>query len=292
MNVNENIIRNALNESIDEFLLEEGAFDGLKNWWNSSANGQRVKNGLSSVWNNVKNAAAMYMDKQTNGQWNQKYGIYVNANNKMGELFYLNKWFNYYKQQLNYIIQQADNPSQRDEYDLYERDPNTGKETIKRRKYDYVGVNGALLYAQQYCTFQNFNAYMRNLSPKRESVTVINTYIQNYITKPANQKNIKTVLNNLNISVFYGSKEGQEYLMMNRGQQQKNSRRNRIQNAWDNRKQQQQQQNFQPVPNNGDGTFNVGTIECPQKRGWYYSTDANKRNILVNSANPKQAIFV
>lgn len=240
MIVNENIIRNALNESIDEFLLEEGAFYGLKNWWNNSANGQRVKNGLSSVWNNVKNAAAMYMDKQTNGQWNQKYGIYVNANNKMGELFYLNKWFNYYKQQLNNIIQQADNPSQRDEYDLYERDPKTGKETIKRRKYDYVGINGALLYAQQYCTFQNFNAYIRNLSPKRESVTVINTYIQNYITKPANQKNIKAVLNNLNISVFYGSQEGQQYIMMNREHEQKNTRRNRIQNAWNNRKQQQQ----------------------------------------------------
>jgi hypothetical protein len=236
MIVNENIIRNALNESIDEFLLEEG---WMSNAWNGLKNSQ-LGQYAGKAWNGVKNAAAMYMDYRTNGQWNQKYGIYANANSKMGELFYLNKWFNYYKQQLNYIIQQANNPSQRDEYDLYEKDPKTGKETIKRRKYDYVGINGALLYAQQYCTFQNFNNYIRNLSPKRESVTVINTYIQNYITKPANQKNIKAVLNNLNISVFYGSKEGQQYLMMNREQEQKNTRRNRIQNAWNNRKQQQQ----------------------------------------------------
>lgn len=243
--ITEDIIRNALNESIDEFMINEGVGDAFKGVW-----GYAKKAG-----NWLKNAAAMYMDKQTNGQWNQKYGIYVNGNTKTGELYYLNKWLDYYKQQLNNIIYRANNPTQRDEYETWERDKNNpNKEYKKVNKYDYVGVNGALAYAQKYCTFQNFNDYVRSISPKRENVQLINTYIYNYITKQATNKNINAVLNNLNIGTFYSSNEGQEYIKMNRGQQQKDERRNRIQNAWDERKANRQKtpkKDANYTPNNG-----------------------------------------
>jgi hypothetical protein len=77
------------------------------------------------------------------------------------------------------------------------------------------------------------------------------------------------------------SKRGQYYLKRNKESQVKS-----------NPTQKTSQQSNNPVPNNKNGTFNYGKIECPQKRGWYYSTDAYGRNILVNSDNPTQAEFV
>lgn len=241
--ITEDIIKQALNESIDEFMLEEAWGSGLKNWWNNSPNAQKIKNVGNSLWNGVK----MYMDYRTNGQWNQKYSQYVNGNTKMGELFYLNKWLSYYKQELNSIIYKANNPSKRDDYELWTRNPDNGEETMRKNRYDYVGVNGAIAYAKQYCTFQNFNDYIRAINPDRESVKYINSFIFNYITKSANKNDLNTVLNNLNINVFYSSKYGKDYLEINRKEQQtaQADRRSRIQNAWNNRKSQQQKNNHQ-----------------------------------------------
>lgn len=289
--ITEDIVRNALNESIDEFMLEEG-------WFGNTM--------LGKVWNGVKNAAAMYMDARTNGQWNKKYGIHVNGNTKSGELFYLNKWLNYYKQKLNDIIYSANNPDRRDEYDVWERDPDTKKETMKRKRYDYVGIEGAIEYAKNYCTFQNFNDYIKSISPERENVKLINTYIFNYITKQARQRNLKAVLNNLNIGTFYSSNEGQQYLKMNRNEQQsqQQKRRQDTQNAWNDRataKQQSRQavnNQQQPIPDNSNGTFTLPTNRYPyngpnkQYKGWVYSTDKNGSRIVVNPNNPKQAAFV
>lgn len=295
--ITEDIISRALNESIDEFMLEE---DMINEKWGDAVKG--VWNGLKKAGNWVKNAAAMYMDRETNGQWNKKYGIYVDGNTKMGELFYLNKWLKYYNQKLNNIIYQANNPDRRDDYELWERDPKTKKETMKRRSYDYTGVDGALEYAKRYCTFQNFNDYVKAISPNRENVKLINTYIFNYITKQANNRNIKAVLNNLSIGTFYSSKEGQQYLSMNRSQQQNQQaqRRQNIQNAWNNRNanQPQQQPQQQPVPDNANGTFTLPTTRYPyngpnkQYKGWIYSTDKNGSRIIVNPTDQSQAAFV
>ena len=272
--ITEDIISNALNESIDEFMLEEGAFDGISKWWNKPYM-QKVRNGVGKVWNGIKDAASMYMDKKTNGQWNQKYGIYVNGNTKSGELFYLNKWFNYYRQKLNSIIYNANTPDRRDEYDLYERDPETGKEFMKRNKYDYAGINGALNYAKTYCTPQNFNDYIQTLNPDRESVWHINTYIQNYINNQAKNGNLKAVLNNLNIYVFYSSNEFKQYMAMNRKKQQEKEKQRRINNS-----------NKLPVqPFNYDG-------KQKDKLGWFLGKDANGRRIRIYPMNTTQAEFI
>jgi len=285
--ITEDIIRKALNESIDEFILEESM---INEKWGDAVKG--VWNGAKKVGNWLNNAAAMYMDGKTNGQWNQKYNTYVNGNTKTGELFYLSKWLNYYKQKLNNIIYQANTPDRRDEYDLYERDPDTGKEFMKRNKYDYTGIDGALNYAKLYCTPQNFNDYIKALNPDRESVWHINTFIQNYINNEAKKGNLKAVLHNLSIYVFYETKEFKQYLAMNRQKQQKKEKQRRINNSNKQSIKQPNSTNNTPVPNNKNGTFNYSKIECPQKRGWYYSTDAYGRNILVNSNNPTQAEFV
>ena len=83
--ITEDIIRNALNESIDEFMINEGgAWDGVKNWAN--------KWGLNKAWNGIKNFAAEYMDKKTNGQWNKKYGIQAKGSGTNVGTYYLEKW--------------------------------------------------------------------------------------------------------------------------------------------------------------------------------------------------------
>lgn len=295
--ITEDIVKKALDESIDEFILEEGWFG---NAWNS-LKGSQLGQMAGKAGNWLKNAAAMYMDARTNGQWNQKYGIHVNGNTKSGEIFYLTKWLNYYREKLNNIIYQANNPDRRDEYDILERDPNTNKETIKRRRYDYVGVDGAVEYAKTYCTFQNFNDYVKGISPDRENVKLINTYIFNYITKQANKGDLNTVLANLNIGKFFSSNEGQNYLKMNRTDQQsqQQQRRKNTQDAWKARSANQQQtQPQQPTPDKKNGTFTLPTNQYPYNgqdkryKGWVYSTDKNGNRIVINPNNPKQAAFV
>lgn len=297
--ITEDIIRKSLDESINEFMINEGgAWDGVKNWAN--------RWGLDKVWNGVKNAAAMYMDSRTNGQWNQKYGIYVNGNTKTGELYYLNKWFKFYYQKLNSIISNANNPSQRDEYETWERDANNpNREYKKINKYDYVGVDGALEYAKKYCTFQNFNDYVRGISPDRMSISYINTYIFNYITKQAQNGNLKAVLNNLNINTFYSSKQGQAYLKMDRNKQQ--NTRKKTSDYLNNRQTQQQQQSQQqqqtqqgPVPDrNGkftypskETTYTYNNSKHPEYKGWIISYDKNNASILIHPKDPTKAVFM
>ena len=80
--ITEDIISRALNESIDEFMLEEGgAWDALKN----SKLGKLGK----SLWNGVK----MYMDYRTNGQWNQKYNQFAKGKGAAVGTLYAGNWF-------------------------------------------------------------------------------------------------------------------------------------------------------------------------------------------------------
>ena len=106
--ITEDMISRALNESIDEFMLEEGFGDGLKNLSNKlSGYGSAIKNGLKRFGNTkvgqalknagrgLNNAVNMYMDYETNGQWNRKYNSYakdLGGNNKAIGSFYLQKW--------------------------------------------------------------------------------------------------------------------------------------------------------------------------------------------------------
>jgi hypothetical protein len=80
--ITEDIIRKALNESIDEFMINE---DALNEKWGDA---------FKSAWNGIKNFAAEYMDKKTNGQWNKKYGIQAKGSGTNVGTYYLEKWLN------------------------------------------------------------------------------------------------------------------------------------------------------------------------------------------------------
>ena len=99
--ITEDMISKALNESIDEFMLEEGG--GLNAFKNKlSGYGSAINNGLKRLGNTkfmrgFNNAVNMYMDYKTNGQWNRKYNSYASDekgnSNTIGS-FYLQKWLN------------------------------------------------------------------------------------------------------------------------------------------------------------------------------------------------------
>ena len=101
--ITEDMISMALNESIDEFMLEEGFGNGLKSLSNKlSGYGSAINNGLKRLGNTkfmrgLNNAVNMYMDYKTNGQWNREYNSYARDekgnNNTIGS-FYLDKWLN------------------------------------------------------------------------------------------------------------------------------------------------------------------------------------------------------
>lgn len=99
--ITEDMISRALNESIDEFMLEEG--EGWNRFKNKlSSYGSAINNGLKRLGNTkfmrgLNNAVNMYMDYKTNGQWNREYNSYARDekgnNNRIGS-FYLDKWLN------------------------------------------------------------------------------------------------------------------------------------------------------------------------------------------------------
>jgi len=217
--ITEDIISNALNESIDEFMLEEelmneinwgGGWNGIKNWWNNGT-GQYIKNGLSSAWKNAKNAASMYMDNRTNGQWNNKYGIYANGNGKTTELYYLNKWFNTHLNNIKIIEYQNNEPS--------------GNFSKKR---EYVERNGEKVYfddelqydnleryVEENITADNFNNWVNRFIKNRQALSLIDRYIeecQNKIT------DYESAMNLLRVSSFMADETGQQYLRLSNQQ--------------------------------------------------------------------------
>ena len=126
--ISEDIIRKALDESIDEFMMEEGfeGFKGLKNRWNEWGNKwnnkkqkwnnkkqeylknhpkvQNAVNRTGKAWNGFKNYAAMYMDAKTNGRWNQQYNAHAQGNSRSVGLHYLDGWLQKHYKRLQDII--------------------------------------------------------------------------------------------------------------------------------------------------------------------------------------------
>jgi hypothetical protein len=194
--ITEDIIRNALNESIDEFMVNEGFGDAFKGAW-----GYAKKAG-----NWLKNAAAMYMDKQTNGQWNNKYGIYANGNGKTTELYYLNKWFNTHLNNIRQIEYRNNTPS---------ADFSKSREYVERngeRVYTDTEIQEKDIqtYVKKNITPQNFNTWIGNFIKDRQALKLIDDYIlkcQKGVT------DLQTAMNLLNTGSFLADPEtGQVYI--------------------------------------------------------------------------------
>ena len=96
--ITEDIIRNALNESIDEFMINEGAGDTVKKV------GKGAWDFAKKAGNFVKNAAAMWMDMRTHGQWNKKYGINPKGNNFAVGTYYMKNWLDKHHDRIYDIV--------------------------------------------------------------------------------------------------------------------------------------------------------------------------------------------
>ena len=203
--ITEDIVRNALNESIDEFMLEEGmlgnGFKSLQNWWNNSPNAQKIKNAGNSLWNGVK----MYMDYRTNGQWNNKYGQYANGAGRTTEMYYLNKWFNYHLNEIKDVARYSQNPNRAQkeiEWKYNEKGEQVGTQKIS----NYGSIEE---YVSENINPQNFNLWIRNYIQDRKALQCID----NYIIECYNEiKDLNSAIKKLSVYSFMESDAGKEYI--------------------------------------------------------------------------------
>ena len=216
VNLSEDIINKALNESINEFIIEEGKW------------GSRFK----KAWNGIKNAAAIYMDARTNGRWNQKYGIAPNygtpnSYSVMGrtkELYVFANWLQFHGQRLWSRLYNKDVDMHNGFNDRYDVNANT-------YIFDYIAPSA-------------FNSYYRHYFPKSEGLDEQEHPMMKYINiirgmydKPYNAITL------LSINSFLKSAQGKEYFKIKKGE-----------NTPNNQNQPTQQNNGQQVPpaqNNG-----------------------------------------
>ena len=227
--ITEDIISRALNESIDEFILEEGM---INEKWGDAVKG--VWNGLKKAGNWVKNAAAMYMDRETNGQWNNKYGIYANGSDKMTEMYYLTEWFKTHLEHINQIEYKNRRPSsyvsRNREYYI---DPQTNRKIYKDNEIDYNDIGK---YAEQNITPENFNDWVGRFIQNRLSLKLIDDYIIDCQRQLMQSPYAKTATNCLSTLAFMNSSYGQQYLKT------KNSQLNYQRGQYHNQQQASQQQ--------------------------------------------------
>jgi len=209
--ITEDIIRKAINESIDEFMLEEawGGMNGLKNWSN--------KWGLNNLGRGIRNWAANYMDKRTGGKWNAKYGIYDDNtyksirsenpldyfNDLMTETKYLRTWFDTHAKNANDILNYKDGPT----YSKY------GKSNFFNSSV-WMGVSGATQYIKTYCTYQNYLEYTQRYFTDYQGNEYIEGYINNEIQPLAEQP--QKAIQKISFGAFNWSQYGKDFYNQSR----------------------------------------------------------------------------
>ena len=190
--ITEDIIRKALNESIDEFMINEGGgWNNFKSW---------AGNKFGGVWNGLKNAAATYMDFMTDGRWNAKYGIYNNSTGKTTELYYLNQWFNWHVEQIQRLEERKIHPND-DSYRERSYKYNDKNEKIYTEVEDnYHDVNQ---YVKANIHAENFNVWIGKRIPNRQALKIIDDYINEIGQgEPPKIVDAKTANYYLNIGTF------------------------------------------------------------------------------------------
>lgn len=186
--ITEDIIRKSLDESINEFMINEVQ-------WGKA---------IGKVGNFLKNAAATYMDFMTDGRWNAKYGIYNNSTGMTTEIYYLNQWFNWHLEQIQRLEERKVHPND-DSYRERTYKKNAAGEKIYTEVEDqYDSVEA---YANANINADNFNEWIGNRIKNRLASEIIDNYL-NKVGKLI--KDSKTAANYLNAGAFYdyASKEG------------------------------------------------------------------------------------
>ena len=170
--INENILNQCVNESINEFMIEEGWGD----------------------W--AKDAVRAFMHWRTNGKWNNKWNQHIgkrdgdNYNNRVGRVNRLNTWFKYHKGQLQSILSDNANP-EGSAYQEYRGKKNSDEVSFTHWKYR--GQTGAQSYLQTYCNYKNFVEWSG----------IVNKGIQEYITtKITKAPTVQDAMNNMDWKVY------------------------------------------------------------------------------------------
>ena len=198
--INENaIIKNALNESINEFLLEEGAWDKLKGF-------------AGKAYNWVRNGIANYMNKQTNGEWNKNYGINTRNGGWHTAYIYLNNWMKYHYSKVYDIL----HPRLGQKTWIKDEDGIAREVTSDIKSNWGKIVKDAREYIYKNCTAENFMQYIgyKNNEDsgflRNDIVLKISDYITTYLQGQYNYP--ENVLKYLNYNSFiknYDSLNGQ-----------------------------------------------------------------------------------
>ena len=184
--ITEDIIKRALDESIEEFMLEEGFFDKAKGF--AGLAGSTLGKIGKGLWNGFK----MYMDWTSKGQWNNEFGQYVNGNGKMSEMFYLNKWFKFHLKEIQSIAYYMQNPNQA-QGEIEWRYNDKGEKVGTQKINNYNNIRE---YALKNITPLNFNNWVKNFIQNREAIDSIDSYIK-YCTTSI--KDINSAMKLLNI---------------------------------------------------------------------------------------------
>ena len=182
----EDKIDKIINESINEFIINETS----------------GRDTLKKIGGSIKNAVYNYMDRKSNGEWNTKYGKFmdygsINANTKLSwKQEYrlckvLMKWIDFHRAKLSNLLMGQDRNGG------LSSDENESGNTESKTNY-------AEKYAKSYINVQNFENFTRKYFSAFEMPT--GSSFENYITKLqkiAQGGNIGLLIRELTYSNFY-----------------------------------------------------------------------------------------
>lgn len=160
MLITEDIIDNAVKQSINEFVVNE-VFN--------TPGARKLRNAVGKVGRGLKNMVYNYMDKKTNGAWNDKYGKYtdygaINAGTKLSWMQeyrlcqVLSRWIDYHRTKISSLLS-----SQERDLNMQMKNSNNNNNNVNKNGYyeDENKVITADEYAKALVNVQNFENFTR-----------------------------------------------------------------------------------------------------------------------------------
>ena len=196
--INENIIKYAVRDSINDLLINEGG------GWESFIGHPATKtalNGLNKIYNGIKSFAYRNTNNRQNGNSNYNYypkiktyiysveneNLFVTSQYQVSKVF--KSWMQYHANNIYKILSLRDEP----ENSTYEPVSNVNS----KRNYKYKGENGAKEYIKNYITIKNFYNYINQFIKQYPG----DEDIENYIVY-LNNCNPTNIINQMKLSTF------------------------------------------------------------------------------------------
>lgn len=221
MYIREDIINRALNESINDFLIEEGFIDGVKRFWKRF----------------VTNPINMYMNSGGNTQWGEKYNSWAEGKGFNICCHYFGMWLKWHRSQVsgrlynfnsfngggdilenqinghlckitknNYGVDMYYDITDKKTYEFVSQvnkdEYYTDSTRTKKEKIDFKVAEDYYKYTLSHCTFDEFKEWVGNRITDFNSkpCQCIGKYIEKYIIE--NAKNPKALIKYLDINYF------------------------------------------------------------------------------------------